>query len=434
MSLSRHDIINAFTPSHEVEDPELFAGRREQLLQVLDALHENMSVPLVYGERGLGKSSLAVQLGLIARGNNRLLEILEATDRALPQDKLYTVIYISCTRQTASLNDMLQLAVNKLQRIEIATRKGTLVVQDKSTKTNFGPSWLGHERATSKSIDVGAVTDYRNLSVEEQVVALASSVTEQTSRPVLIVFDELDLVADTNGLAEYLRNASTHHLRFALVGIAASVTDLLSDHASLGRRLRPVRIPAMKPLEMFEILAKVLDRLRSRGWDVSLERDAVLSLVTLAGGYPWFIHIVGKEAFVRVYDEGRERILDVDIESARAGLLQNQFAEQYSGLYRRAVKNSSGRELVLRAYAQDPLVAVNTPSWNARLNEVGLTNPNQYKRQLEKEDCGSVLIRVPGDTRAVRFVDEIFKAYVRLVTPINSGVRAKVAEVVESLS
>lgn len=429
MNLTRNDILNAFTPSHEVQEPELFAGRKKQLLSALEALHESQAVPLVYGERGLGKSSLAVQLGLIARGDDRLLQILDAQNRALPPHLHHTVVYIPCTKQTTNKDGMLQLAINALQKIEVRHRKGAWVVEDRISKASVGPQWLrGEWEESERFVFAGSAEDYSDLTVEEKLVSIASRLTEAIDHPVLIIFDELDLVEDTSGLAEFLRNASTRHLRFALVGIASDHASLLADHESLGRKLRPVRVPVMEPREMVDIFVKVIERLRHRGWALNFEAQAVVRLIILAGGYPWFMHIVGKETLVELYDDQRDTLEEDDVQRAQSRLLDNQFAEQYAARYRRAIKNSRARELVLRAYAMDQLVEVNTPLWNARLKQVGVKDPNVYKRQLEDDGCGAVLVRVDGDKRAVRFIDEIFKAYVRLVRPLHVDLKGKLTQ------
>jgi len=82
MSPSRHTVLlNAFTPAKEVDDPEFFAGRAAQVVQLTDALHVIGSCPIIYGNRGLGKTSLAVQIRYIAAGDDTLLESLGLIDR-----------------------------------------------------------------------------------------------------------------------------------------------------------------------------------------------------------------------------------------------------------------------------------------------------------------------------------------------------------------
>ncbi|MEM9483277.1 MAG: AAA family ATPase, partial [Cyanobacteria bacterium P01_F01_bin.116] len=56
-----------FTPSSPVDSQELFAGRPEQITQVLNAVAQKGQHVILYGERGVGKTSLA----------NYILQIIE---------------------------------------------------------------------------------------------------------------------------------------------------------------------------------------------------------------------------------------------------------------------------------------------------------------------------------------------------------------------
>ena len=60
---SRQSILaNAFSPGTETDRPALFAGRQSQVEQLARSLHTAGEIPIIYGDRGLGKSSLAIQI------------------------------------------------------------------------------------------------------------------------------------------------------------------------------------------------------------------------------------------------------------------------------------------------------------------------------------------------------------------------------------
>jgi len=77
MNGSRHSVLmNAFRPAKEVDDPEFFAGRARPVKQLTDSLHVPGSCPIIFGNRGLGKTSLAIQMKYIAMGDSTLLGAL----------------------------------------------------------------------------------------------------------------------------------------------------------------------------------------------------------------------------------------------------------------------------------------------------------------------------------------------------------------------
>ena len=53
------DASTAFTPASPVSEDALFAGRIGQVRRVVDAINQNGQHAIIYGERGVGKTSLA---------------------------------------------------------------------------------------------------------------------------------------------------------------------------------------------------------------------------------------------------------------------------------------------------------------------------------------------------------------------------------------
>src|SRR5882762_1165730 len=54
-----------FTPAVPVSERELFSGRIEQLRRVFDAINQRGQHAIIFGERGVGKTSLANIIGAI---------------------------------------------------------------------------------------------------------------------------------------------------------------------------------------------------------------------------------------------------------------------------------------------------------------------------------------------------------------------------------
>ena len=78
---------NAFTPAKEVQDIERFAGRSELLDSLSHALQSEGAQIVLYGQRGIGKSSLSRVLAQLATNDKT------AIDR-LPQKPHVTFDYL----------------------------------------------------------------------------------------------------------------------------------------------------------------------------------------------------------------------------------------------------------------------------------------------------------------------------------------------------
>jgi hypothetical protein len=53
------DASRVFTPAAPIDDRTLFAGRRTQVRQVIDAINQKGQHAIIFGDRGVGKNSLA---------------------------------------------------------------------------------------------------------------------------------------------------------------------------------------------------------------------------------------------------------------------------------------------------------------------------------------------------------------------------------------
>lgn len=111
----RKVLLNAFLPASGVDDPSRFAGRRDEIEELGNALLTTGSVPLIYGHRGLGKSSLALQLSRIAQGDVELLEELDLSELELPDDDRFIVLMVNCSDSTKNLAGLLQLMINAIE-------------------------------------------------------------------------------------------------------------------------------------------------------------------------------------------------------------------------------------------------------------------------------------------------------------------------------
>ena len=62
--------VDPFFPNRPVQNPEYFEGRKEQVEEAVDALFQTMNNNpkhfLISGDRGIGKSSLLLQIKLIS--------------------------------------------------------------------------------------------------------------------------------------------------------------------------------------------------------------------------------------------------------------------------------------------------------------------------------------------------------------------------------
>lgn len=75
----RFEANQLFTPSTPISVADLFAGRSSQIYRIIDAIGERGRHVILYGERGVGKTSLAQIIPhLVPTGTSKNLPIANA--------------------------------------------------------------------------------------------------------------------------------------------------------------------------------------------------------------------------------------------------------------------------------------------------------------------------------------------------------------------
>src|SRR5438045_2523543 len=119
MAQSRHTVLmNAFRPAQSVDEPDFFAGRATQVRELTDALHVVGSTPLIYGDRGLGKTSLAIQMRYIAEGAVALLDALGMLARAFDENARFVPFFVTCTDATRDFDGLVQQLINAAEETD----------------------------------------------------------------------------------------------------------------------------------------------------------------------------------------------------------------------------------------------------------------------------------------------------------------------------
>jgi Cdc6-like AAA superfamily ATPase len=423
--LNRTVVMNAFLPAAGVDDPHRFAGRKEQIEELSNALFMEGSIPLIYGQRGLGKSSLALQLTRIAQGDVNLLTELELEELVLPGDQRFITFYVNCTDSTKNLKGLLQLMINAVEALKFERAKkdsDDFKLVDKTTRRALSLKFVQLE-STRRYEKAVAEFDDSKMSLEERLVRLTNTLTDVYDQRILFVVDELDRLTSVTGLASFLKSHSSNILKFVLVGIGLTEGELLKDHASLTRQLVSVNVPRMTKFELESIVDRTEEYLAENDEPYQFAPSAKSDLARIASGFPWFVHLIGQTALVAVSSKGGSSVEKIDIENVVKLLATTRLARQYYDAYTLAVRDSYPREFVLRLFALWGAEDIPTSGIYPKAKDLGVMAPSNYLGHLTQAQCGSVLVPSPQKSRLYRFSDEMFKVYVRTRPSYYEGVK-----------
>lgn len=174
-----------------------------------------------------------------------------------------------------------------------------------TTKDDFASLWRGIFRKLGESEEMHEVTTDRILETLER----------QKEKP-LIIIDEVDRFLDNDGLsllADTIKALSDQAVpaTIVLVGVADSIDQLIGDHRSVERALIQVKMPRMSMKELLGIMDKGLEKL-----NLTIDGDAKRRIARLSEGLPSITHLLAFHAASAAILDDREAITSKDVEYA----------------------------------------------------------------------------------------------------------------------
>ncbi|MFM7028917.1 MAG: ATP-binding protein [Chakrabartia sp.] len=344
---ARQALNEAFTPAQPVTDRTRFAGRLELLVRLISALEDQRAHVVLYGERGIGKTSLLHVLAGIARQSR------------------YQVAYASCGAGSR-FDEIFRGLLRDVPMIYAASvDPAALDAKSGGTLADLLPE---------------ATFDARQLG---DVCALV------TGTRVLLILDEYDRTEDAGfrrHVAELIKNLSDRAARVQIViaGVAGNLQELVGYIPSIRRNILGLPVPR---LERGEIEALIAIGEREAGMRFAPEATEMVD--RLCHGSPYLARLMCHHAGLRALNADRR---DVSPDDIRAGLSEIvREAENRLGPAARAQIPQlmvAGQEPLLGAIA----LAAATPDGSFGLGDVlaSLASP------LPEKAIASELARLEG--------------------------------------
>ncbi|MCS6986096.1 MAG: ATP-binding protein [Sphingomonadaceae bacterium] len=299
---ARLALAEALAPSQPVTSAERFAGRADVLEALIAALEQARAHVVLYGERGIGKTSLVHVLAETAR------------------EARYLVLYGSCGAE-ARFDEMFR---SFAQRIPLLYHADIPPTTDEEA----------HRQTFADLVGPGALDPRELADLFGRIVGTR----------VILILDEYDRVLDVGfrrNVAELIKNLSDRAARVQLVltGVAASLEELVGFAPSIRRNLIGLPVGPMDEAGM----AEILDRAEA-ATGLTFGPDARAAILRMAAGSPYVVRLLGSRAAGLALDAER---LVVTREDVRAGA-EAVLSEWNAGLPR-AVQRLLDRPEVQRA-------------------------------------------------------------------------------------
>ncbi len=266
------------TPSCEIQTPERLYGRSDQLSEIERAFSSRGRHVFIFGERGVGKTSLAVTAAS-----------LSCADYGVQP------IYVPCG-ETTTFADILQAAARKAGRINSVLAKRGAV----ESLSGGVPGVAG----LSVSLNNSAQDIAPPKNINDALAILEYIAEKRPGRPMILI-DEFDRIVDQRQrafFAELIKNASTlqNEVKFLFCGIGEDINSLLGHHESVGRYFVPLELERLCVDDLWKILCNTAKRL-----GVEIPQETLYRVSIISDGFPHFVHLIGQCLFWSMNDDDR---------------------------------------------------------------------------------------------------------------------------------
>lgn len=268
----RLQLRKAFTPARPVMDPAMFAGRTDLLHTLIRAIEDQYLHVVLFGPRGIGKTSTLHVLCGIAR------------------DSRYIVRYMSCGERTHF--DALFRAV---------LTDVPLLFHDKYDPT---------ANEIEDGMSFADLLDDRALTVD----LVSDILTKVAGTRLLIVLDEFDRATDAEfrrSVAELIKNLSDRgsHVQLVIAGVAQNLTEIIEHVPSIRRNILGLLLPNMTQDEIAELIG---NGQQASGMTFTPTALRLISLAAL--GLPYLASLVAQHAGLAALDRESATIDHSDVE------------------------------------------------------------------------------------------------------------------------
>ena len=263
------EVQDLFSPAAPINEAALIAGRQPQIERLTDAVFERGRHAVLFGERGVGKTSVANNFHMMF--SSGLKSITSIRKAAFPDD-------------------------------------------------NFSSLW---RRVFAEMIvDGQRVSEmYPNDITADDVVRELAGFSLNTL-PIIIIdeFDKFSDVASKRLMSHTIKAISDDRASNAtvvIVGVSEDVGLLIEEHNSISRNITEIAMPRMSREEMEEIIDKRYPKV-----ELTITDGARDSIINLSRGLPEYVHYLGRDAARAAIKDRRLRVEKRDVSAAIKNMME----------------------------------------------------------------------------------------------------------------
>lgn len=263
------------TPSATIKTPERLFGREKSLKQIERGLASPGRQIFIYGDRGVGKTSLAL------------------TAANLLNSSEHVPVVVVCDSDS-TFGSIVQAIGNAVLDIERRIERPGTAATFGGQMAGFGGTYQPEQRATVQ------ISEPRSINEAMDVVRYVMA-----KRPgrLIVVIDELERMLnqkERERIAEFIKNIPElgESVSFIFCGIGETVDELIGNHPSAGRIIEPIRLEKLRHNHLWEIIETVAAKV-----EIDVEHEVLVRISQISDGFPHYVHLTGESMFWSAFDD-----------------------------------------------------------------------------------------------------------------------------------
>lgn len=335
------DPSQLFFPSQAIRKQRSFlSGRRDVIKLAVRHLTTPGTSLLIYGQRGIGKTTVGWQTLDLLLGNKDLLGIWK--EKALDVTGQYKCAWIQCHKHLGTIENSILYSFARLRGSGSFFDEFPEVYEEfeveRTAKEKFKLDLrlFAYESEKSAKLSIESASDTSRKLIEESeertssVRLLLHDVVARLHQKfpdheVVIFIDEVDLLERLNPDENEIRGPGTlikefDHAKFVFIGIGRSASDLIKGHKSVQRKLRYLEVGRLSEDESGWILQRAEGAARGR---LIFTNEARTILLEASNGSPFVLQRLGLDAvWISLDSSPSLDSITVDAEHARMCITQ----------------------------------------------------------------------------------------------------------------
>lgn len=395
--------INAvLSPARPIRSIEHLKGRTRELDIIERALYADGRHVFVYGDRGVGKSSLA------------------ATAAFQYQSADANPIFVAGAQDDSFRSVVANIANKALGRSRTESIKQT---------TSVSLEWRGLKWSSGQ--EVNPIDIASRIQSVGDAAELLHEIAQRHSEKPIVVIDEFDTIANLQErnkfahLLKHLGDQSTN-IKVIFTGVGSSLDDLLGAHQSAHRQLEQVELPRLGWEARREIVENAAD-----AFALSVNNDVNWRIAIVSDGFPYYVHLITERMLWEAFTDDYEVTelawphyhlgLRAAIEGINAQLKRpyEKAVTHRSETYEDVVWSTADGEDLYRPLPQMFEAYLMVARKRGREEKLPRSKYSEHVRRLKDTAFGSILLPVSNRPGWYTYNERMLRGYVRMQAEAN---------------